>query len=36
MDKERVYGVKLEGQDLITALAHEGAVRILREGGETR
>ncbi len=34
MDKEKVYGGWLEGQDPITALAHEGAVRILREALE--
>lgn len=34
MDKEKVCGGWLEGQDPITALAHEGAVRILREALE--
>ena len=34
MERSQVYGGWLEGQDPITALAHEGAVRILREALE--
>ncbi len=34
MERSQVYGGWLEGQDPITAVAHEGAVRILREALE--